>query len=474
MPQQPWQTKEFCVVLFMRLIVSLMVLFSIGFMACRKANEITTDKNVKLSFSADTVFFDTVFTSVGSANKRIRIYNKEQKAVRVSHIKLSGESGSYFSLIINGTPSNQITDLQIDGNDSISIYVKVNINPDDQYQPFIVQDSILFNTNGNRQSVPLVAYGQNAIFIDNQVISTSSTWTSTLPYIISRSVTVAAGVTLNIRAGTRVLFHGNSAMNIMGSLKAEGTKDRPVIFASDRLEPYYSEEPGQWKGIHFYSGSSSSSIGNALIKNAIVGITVDSLSLNGNTKLTLSNSIVKNMQAAGMAGYGTEINAFNNLFYNCGQYLFYAVGGGRYNLKQNTFAGYNYNLPRNTPAVYFSDLSAGYLAGNLSVELVNNIIWGSLTEEILIDKKTGFNVETHARNNILKTLLLNFDDQLNQLNINPLFMNANVWNFELQAGSPALNKGADLRMDTYINLLSRDLNGMPRIFPSALGCYEKN
>ncbi|RZM21103.1 MAG: PAS domain S-box protein, partial [Pedobacter sp.] len=39
--------------------------------------------------------------------------------------------------------------------------------------------------------------------------------------------------------------------------------------------------------------------------------------------------------------------------------------------------------------VYFSDIWAGYLAGDLKVELVNNIIWGSLAEEILIDKKTS-------------------------------------------------------------------------------------
>lgn len=451
----------------------MMVLFSLGLMACHKANEITSDSDVKLSFSTDTVYFDTVFTSVGSANKRIRIYNKEQKAVRVSKIMLSGESGSYFSLIINGNPTNQMEDLQINGNDSISIYVKVNINPDDQYQPFIVQDSILFNTNGNRQSVPLVAYGQNAIFINNQVISANSTWTSTLPYIISNSVTIAAGATLNIRPGTRVLFHGASSMNVMGCLRAEGTKERPVIFASDRLEPYYSEEPGQWSGIRIHSNSSNSSIRNALIKNAVVGITVDSLSFNSAPKLVLSNTIVRNMQAAGLAGYGTEINAFNNLFYNCGQYLFYAVGGGRYNLKQNTFAGYNYRLPRITPAVYFSDLSAGYLSGDLRLELINNIIWGSLAEEILIENKTGFKVEADVRNNILKTLLQNFDDQLNQLNVDPFFINPNIWNFELEEGSAALNTGADLSMDPNLNLLSRDLNNIPRSFPSEPGCFEK-
>ena len=456
----------------MRLIVAVLVLLGLGFSACRKSDDISTDKNAKLSFSADTIYFDTVFTSVGSANRRIKVYNRNQQAVKVSDIRLSGESGSYFSLIINGIPANERSDLKIDGNDSISIYVNVTINPDDQYKPFIVQDSILFNTNGNRQSVPLIAYGQNAIFINNQVISTNSTWTANVPYIISKSVTIAEGVTLSIRPGTRVLFHGNSSMNVMGSLEAEGTKEQPVIFASDRLEPYYSEAPGQWNGIHFHSSSSNSSIRNAIVKNAVLGITVDSLSFNAAAKLTLSNSIIRNMQAAGLAAYGTEIRAFNNLFYNCGQYLFYAVGGGRYDLKQNTFAGYNFYLPRRTPAVYFSDLSAGGLSGNLSIQLLNNIIWGSLEEELLIDKKTAFSTESDVRHNIIRSSLKQFDEQLNQLNVNPSFINPDMWNFELQTGSPAVDKGTDLSRDMQFNLLSRDLNNVRRTYPSDLGCYE--
>lgn len=457
----------------MRSMVSILVLLCVGFIACRKSDDISTDKNAKLSFSTDTLYFDTVFTSVGSANKRIRVFNKSQKAVIVSNIKLSGESGSYFSLIINGVPANEKSNLQIDGNDSLSIYVNVTINPDDQYKPFIVQDSIIFNTNGNRQAVSLVAYGQNAIFINNQVITTNSIWTSNLPYIISRSVTIAEGATLNVRPGTKILFHGNSSMNVLGSLEVGGTKEQPVIFASDRLEPFYSEAPGQWNGIHFHSSSSNSSIRNAVVKNAVVGITVDSLSFNSAAKLTLSNSIVRNMQAAGLAAYGSEIRAYNNLFYNCGQYLFYAVGGGRYELKQNTFAGYNFSLPRITPAVYFSDLSAGNISGDLRVELLNNIIWGSLAEELLIDKRTAFTSEVEVRHNIIRTLLQEFDEQLNRLNTNPAFINPDSWNFELKNDSPAIDKGADLSRDSHFNLFSRDLNNNQRVFPSELGCYEK-
>lgn len=459
----------------MRLLFSMLLLFCIAFTACRKSDEITTDQSAKLSFSTDTILFDTVFTTVGSANRRVKVYNTNQKGINISHIKLSGGASSNFNLIINGQPVNEKTDMQIGGKDSISIFVKVTINPNNQSQPFIVQDSILFNTNGNPQSVALIAYGQNAVFINNQVVSSNTSWTKTLPYIIYKSVTVAAGVTLNIQAGTKVFFHGNSGMHIKGTLHAEGTPANPVVFGSDRLENIYADEAGQWDGIRFYSGNSASSINYGIIKNAIIGLWADSVSVNNGPKLLLTNSTVKNMEVAGFSGYGTGLNAFNNLFFNCGQFLLYGVGGGRYNLKHNTFAGYNFNFPRKTAAVYLCDLGPGNLWGDLQADLANNIIWGSLTEEFLIDKKTNAVVDADVRNNLIKTALQTYDANFNILNADPGFINPARDNYELLENSPALNKGADLSTDPYFSwFLNKDINNKSRSFPSDLGCYEHN
>lgn len=411
------------------------------FTACRKSEGITTDNNAKLSFSTDTLLFDTVFTSSGSTNKRIKVYNTNLKAVNISDIKLSGGASSYFSLIINGQSVNQKTNLQIDGKDSISMYVKVTIDGNNQTKPFIAQDSILFNTNGNKQSIALIAYGQNAIFINNQTISSNTIWTSTLPYIIYKSVTVAPQAILSILPGTKILFHGSSAMNIKGKLVANGTAVNPILFSGDRTENFYAEEPGQWNGIHFYSSSLGSSLKYATIKNAVIGITVDSLSTTNVPKLSLTNSIVKNMTIAGFVGYNTQLNAFNNLFYNAGQYLLYGVAGGKYNLKQNTFAGYTTKSARRTPSVYFSDSDSGRPAGDLNVEVVNNIIWGSLAEEFLIEKKANTIIETTIRNNAIKTLLKTYEGNFNLLNIDPGFTDPIKYNFMLQDNSPLKNKG---------------------------------
>ncbi|MHA4894235.1 hypothetical protein ACXZ1K_05730 [Pedobacter sp. PWIIR3] len=456
----------------MRRLLGVFVVSIFAFIACRKEDAVTTDQHVKLSFSTDTVLFDTVFTAVGSVNRRIKVYNTDPKAVSISNIRLWRGNNSFFSLIINGVSVNEKDNVRISGKDSISIFIKATINPNNFNQPFIVEDSVLFTTNGNKQSIALIAYGQNAVFINGETISANTTWNAGLPYIINRSVTVAENATLTITPGARILFHGNSLMNIRGTLNAVGNINNQVLFASDRLENFYDNEAGQWQGIRFYPSSMASTINYALIKNAIIGVTADSLTADGTPKLLLSNSTVKNMTVAGLAGYQANIVALNNLFYNSGQYLIYGVGGGSYNLKQNTFAGFNTEFPRRTPALYFSDLGNGRSA-DLNLELTNNIIWGMLTEELAVEKKTAFNINANFKANIIKTALQTYAVN-NFINTDPKFVDIANNNFKLQTGSPAINKGIILTADPYYNtLLIRDMIGTTRTFPSELGCFEQ-
>lgn len=456
----------------MRVIVSFLVLCMLAFTACRKNDDITTSTDVQLSFSSDTVLFDTVFTAVGSINKRIKVYNNDSKAINITNIRLGEGLSSFFSLIINGVVTNEKSNVQVGGKDSISIYVKATINSNTQNKPFIVEDSIVFNTNGNRQAIKLIAYGQNARFINGGTITSNTVWDARLPYIINRSITVAEGVSLDISAGTKVYFHGSSVMNIRGTLNVNGAINSAVVFSSDRLENFYENEAGQWLGIRLFASSVNNKVNYAIIKNAVVGITSDSVGQDGNAKLLLANSMIKNMTIAGFVGYSSSLTGFNNLFYNSGQYLIYGVGGGIYNLKQNTFAGYNTEFPRRTSALYFSDLSNTSFS-DLSLDLTNNIIWGSLPEELQIEKKTTASITSNIKYNVIKTSLQTYDKS-NLLGLDPKFVDATTGNFRIQPGSPVLKKGMDLRSDTFYNTyLKQDIDFMQRTFPSTVGCYER-
>lgn len=460
----------------MRVKLFLLICLTFLFAACEKNEDITAEINAKLSFSLDSVLFDTVFTSIGSTSRRLKIYNPNEKAILISQIKLIGGNSSAYSLNINGQATSELHLLKLNGKDSMNVFIKVNVNPSDQKLPFIVKDSIEFSYNDKKKSIPLVAYGQNANFITNASIKNNTTWDNKLPYLIYKSVTIEEGATLTIAPGSKILFHSNATMSIKGTLNVLGNKADSVLFASDRLEQLYAEEPGQWNGLHFYPQSKNSQINYAIIKNAVAGITSDSLSINTQPKLLLTNTIIKNMEVVGFLGYQTSLTGFNNLFYNCGQYLVYGVGGGKYNLKQNTFAGYNPQYARKTASVYFSDFISSSQVDHLTLDMQNNIVWGNLENEFVVDKKSTFTtVVAIVKNNLLRTKETSYSNTGNLLNLDPFFSNPLLGNFRLNKNSQALNKGLDLSNDTYFNLfLKKDLRNITRIFPSELGCYENN
>lgn len=460
----------------MRKILFYIFVFFIGFMpACNKDENISFDPSLRLKYSFDQILFDQVFTSISSITKRFKVFNRNENAIMITKIKLIRGKESSFNINVNGQADNEIENLKINGNDSINVFVKVTINPNNQTNPFFVEDTILFEYNGNNEKIPLSAYGQNAIFLNNQVITKDAVWNGKLPYVIYKDLIIARNATLSIASGTTVLFHNNATMGVKGSLIVEGTKKDSVLFSSDRLERIYQDQAGQWNGIRFYGSSKNSVINYGVIKNAKAGITVDSLSNNAKPKLILANTIVKNMQVVGFLGYQASIAAYNNLFYNCGQYLFYAAGGGNYDLKQNTFAAYNYNFARNTPAVFISDYISPKEFSALKLNLTNNIIWGSLNDEFTVEQKSTANSSILAQHNLIKTKQTNYQANNNILNADPLFVSPKYGVFNLQKESPALNKGTNLLSDAYYLLyLKKDLQGTTRLFPSDLGCYQGN
>lgn len=446
----------------------IIVFFFIGsfLTACRKDILFTSSPDAKLLFSTDSVFFDTVFTSLGSTTARIKVFNTHKKAVRISEIRLYG-SDSFYEININGQPAPYLENIELEGGDSLSVFVKVTIDPNSEKTPFLAADSIGFLTNGNRQFIQLRAYGQNVHLLKKPVISQNTTWDDSIPYLIYDTLNVEAGQTLTIKKGCRVYFQKKGAVQVKGTLKVEGTLDAPVTFAGVRQERIYRDEAGQWQGIHFTSSSRDNTIHYAVIKNAVTGLQIDSLPPNDAPKLLLTNSIVKNMQAAGIAAYHSDIAGFNNLIYNCGQYLVRATGGGKYNFKQNTFANYTFFFSRSFPSLSFNEDN-----NSLNLTLINNIIWGSLQQELEINRKENSTGSLELEYNLIKTNRGTFSES-NILNIDPLFSSPIEGNYQLREGSPVAAKGMDLQQDKYFQpFLSLDLQGNKRIFPSSLGCYN--
>src|SRR6056297_907093 len=148
-------------------LAGVLVLFS----QCRK-DTFTDDPNAALTFSTDTVLFDTIFNTVGSTTSRLTVYNPNNRAVRVSSIALEGGGASQYRMNVNGLPGYNFTDIEIDGGDSIFVFVEVTVDPTDSLHPF-VEDKIAFMTNGNQQKVNLLAWGWDALFYTANIFPTN-------------------------------------------------------------------------------------------------------------------------------------------------------------------------------------------------------------------------------------------------------------------------------------------------------------
>ena len=169
----------------------LLLTATILFISCTKDSFITSPAAL-IGLSDDTLHFDTVFTSVGSVTQSLKIFNLNDQNLRLSKIELMGSASSPFSINVNGEPGESFSNIDIAANDSIYVFVSVHIDPNQQNMPFIVRDSIRISYNGNDVFVQLDAYGRNAHFLKNVVVSHDSILTAELPFVVLGSLTVKA------------------------------------------------------------------------------------------------------------------------------------------------------------------------------------------------------------------------------------------------------------------------------------------
>lgn len=458
--------------LFLSLLLFITAVYT--FTSCELREEkLTIDPAVQLTFSTDTVFFDTVFTQVGSITKRFKAYNPSDNAIEIDEIALGSAANSFYSVIINGEETNRVNDVRVLGKDSILILVKVQIDPMDQDLPFIVQDSVTFSTNGNFQDVKLVAWGQDANFLRDSVLECNANWTSERPYVIFDDVLVPEGCTLTIQEGTKVFMSPGSDMFVRGSLQIFGNPDSLVTIQSSRFDPPFDQTPGQWGGIVFIEGSQNNVINGAKIRNGTFGIFADP-SETTPIDIEINQSIIENKAFSGISSFGANITMRNSSISNCIEYTVFCVAGGNYLFEHNTFANYSFNFFRENPQLLFgnfvvlnTDTGERLIASDLSAKLTNNIVWGSLTDEIQFpDPDPNFAAVYDFQNNILRTTISALDINGNLLNVDPLFINPFEANYQLDTLSPAQNAGIDIGITT-------DLEGKTRVSNPDLGAYER-
>lgn len=478
----------------------------------------------KLEFAADTVLFDTVFTTIKTVTKRLWVYNRNGGAVKTD-VSLAGTAGTTYSLVINGDAGNMATGVTVRGNDSLLVLVRAVLGDNGQAtapKQFLVTDQVNFRTNGNEQNVKLVAYGQNAYFHRADFVQRNTTWATDKPHVIisaSRVLTAGAapvvfgvlvgdGITLTIPKGARIYSHAGAYLQVNGRLlvgqdfrpgtgatdTVKATNPNIVRFQGDRLEPFYADVPGQWGGIVF-SGSGSGTISYAEIKNSTFGALLYNPENTAPTRpsLTMNNTVIRNISGAnlsfanttassggGIISYSGNVTATNCLFTNCGEYAVLAVGGGSHNFNFCTFANYTPSFRRETSSLTFTNEKAtdAKVKLPLTLNLRNSVVWGSFEGELFLKNHADYITPTSIRNTLVKTKEYATNPAVlgstNLLNQDPLFVRTSLTSsrpdYRLQPTSPAFSRPAA----DPATVPTRDLLNLlrPNLVTPSLGAYK--
>jgi hypothetical protein len=419
----------------MQKIASLLLLITILLVtfSCRK-DSIDTSSSVNLSFSTETLLFDTVFATFGSTTQRLKIYNPSNSPVNISSIAIENGANSQFRINVDGISGDTHKDVLIDANDSLFIFAEVTIDPTNSLNPFIAADQIIFNTNGNNQSVELVAWGRNAhYFVANQTANgipvvyldrgtspgaLDSTWSNDKPYVIYGGfLTLDSDDKLTIEAGVQIHSHNNSGIWVYenGTINVNGTKEEPVLFQGTRLEYAWQDISGQWDRI--WINENTNGVDNvfnyAVIKNGFVGIQAETNPFNeiapiSSNQLRLNNCKIHNNAVIGILAKNYQITDTNSIIYNSGQYNLFVKGDGMYNFNQTTFANYWTSGDRKTPSILlqnaYININGATVVSDLTAANFNNcIIDGDQEIEFSAETVTGGTINFNLNHCALKT-----------------------------------------------------------------------
>jgi len=452
----------------MKLFLSTIALVLLTFTSCKKDNSFTKDH---LDFSKDTVLFDTVFTTVGSTTKRLKIYNNNNQPIMIDAVELMGGASSPFRINLDGISADFHSEVEIPANDSLFAFVEVTLVVNNATNPLIISDSIRFETNGLSQYVNLDVWGQDAYFHNSEVVS--GNWANDKPHVLYNTVAVGfpgidSNLNLTIPAGTEVFCHKNSQLIVYkSSIDIQGSYGNEVVFQGDRLESFYDDVSGQWWGIRLIEANTSN-IDYAIIRNGSVGLQVDSTA--SAVTLNLTNTIIDNNDFFGFnANAGPIINASNCFFGDAGISSAYLFAGGDYTITHCDFINY-WSGSRAGPALavanYFEVENITYCRP-LTALFENNIVDGTIDKEFVMDTLDCSVNMTFGVNYFKRDEIYDYTNYSNVLwSGDAGYVDVTMKDFHLLETSILRNIG----LSTFI---VTDLEGNARVSPD-LGCYEFN
>ena len=490
----------------LRLIICApFLLLLASFLACNDEDNYSSSSQDLLSFSADTVRFDTILSTINTPFNAFMVYNRNSKPLLISSIRLKNAGESGFKINVDGAAGSSFENVEIRAKDSLFVFV--NIKPDVAMnsQPVLITDYIEFITNNVKQEIVLEAYNQDVVVWDGQILISDSILDNQIPYLVFDSLVIEEGVLVEIKEGTTFYMHNNAEIVVKGTLNINGTPENPVTIRGDRMDKVvgisYDLVPGQWGGIRFTSTSFNNVFENVHIRNGNYGLKLEA-SEPIESKIRMKNVVLTNAKGILINSVNCKLIAENCEFSNSRGALLNLIGG-HYSFTHCTMANY-----------YFSSTESGW--GNSNNETVilsnsyfnektkefeyypveqaafyNSIIWGSkykTSSEVSIQSKPESSMSYYFQNCLIPNANAVNDDVNNTdtiptivnclFNTDPRFRDTDtgngnddfIYDFRIDSLSPARNL-ADPNVSRLIPL---DMNGLDRFSDEGpdMGGYE--
>lgn len=372
---------------FLLAMLSVHFLFS----GCTQEEDFAKNPLESLSFSSDTLSFDTVLTAVGSPTVWMTIRNNGTKPIRISGVSLKSGGSTGFRINLDGISDKSFTNVEIPAKDSLFLFVELTASEQGASKPFMLSDAIVFQSEGKQKEIVLEAFSQDVLKWRGRTIASDTILTSDKPYLIYDSLVVAKNATLTIQEGATFYMHNKAKIIVYGTVKAIGKQMAPITFRGDRLDEIWTDlpydlNPGQWGSIRLTTNSYNNEFDYVHIRGGVSGVVADSSSTE-QMKLKMTNSIVHNTTEYGIWSCNTKMSISNSQITNS-VLTTISLNGGTYDFTHCTIANYQM-LPLNGSGRSGYALALSNFKQNvnktplpLQADFYNCIVFGSFSNEI--------------------------------------------------------------------------------------------
>lgn len=400
-----------------RRIFIYMLLMAAVVASCTDNDSFTTNPSAKLTFSADSVKMDTVFSTLGTRTYDFWVYNRSNDGLRISSVRLRQGNQTGFRVNVDGTYLDNtlgsvVTDLEVRKGDSIRVFVELTAPENGQPDALLVEDDLVFTLqSGVEQRVVLQGFSWDAILMRDWRISSNTVVESAKPIVIYGGLAVDSAATLTIK-GTTLYFHDQAGLDVYGTLKTENT-----VMRGDRLDHMFDYLPydrvsGQWRGVRIHASSFDNELISTEIRNAEDGIVCDSTDfISGRQRLYMEHSVVHNCKGHGLQTFNSWVGLlrcqFTNTLGDC-----VSVCGGAVIMQQCTLGQfYPFSADRGA-ALRFTNYHGDAAYPLHALQMTGSIVTGYADDVIMGETLEGDSVTPFAyyfENNLLRTPVVEND-----------------------------------------------------------------